>query len=193
MYSPLAREYDLHRSALEQIYREYSELHHSKHKVLLTHNYRTHNEILKLPSKFFYRDKLRSYDTIKKHPSCKPLVLLKSEDKEVYLIEFKSYLNVKEAEKIVSFLKEKLLPNWPVAEWGQLKDNPNSIGILTTEYAQVHANILKATVKSFNYLGTLYPHLFEKRTNIKRICGHNCKCTRYVFGFLVGLYSCMPG
>ena len=141
MYSPLAKEYDLHKSPLEQIYGEYSELHHSKHKVLLTHNYRTHSDILKLPSKFFYRDKLRSCGTVKKHPDYKPLMLLSSDvkenDKEMYLTEFKSYLNVKEAENILNFLKESLLPKWPVTEWGRLNDNPNSIGILTTEYAQV--------------------------------------------------------
>ena len=137
VYSPLAKEYNLHKSPLEQIYGEYSELHHSKHKVLLTHNYRTHSEILKLPSKFFYRDKLRSCNMVKKHPDYKPLMLLNSDDKEMYSDEFKSYLNLKEAENIVNFLKESLLPKWPVTDWGQLKDNPNSIGILTTEYAQV--------------------------------------------------------
>ena len=154
VYSPLAKEYGLHRSPLEQVYNEYSELHHSKHKVLLTCNYRTHNEILKLPSKFFYRDKLRSCNLIEKYPNYKPLMFLKLDgnDKEVYLSEFKSYLNVKEADNIVSFLKEKILPRWPVAEWGQLKDNPNSIGILTTEYAQVqyaHKGIDNLSYKIF--------------------------------------------
>ena len=143
MYSPLAKEYDLHKSPLEQIYGEYSELHHSKHKVLLTHNYRTHSDILKLPSKFFYRDKLRSCNTVNKHPDYKPLIFLKPDDndnyKETYPPEFTSYFNEKEGNKIVSFLKTLLL-NWPEAEWGRLKDNPNSIGIITTEYAQVLLN-----------------------------------------------------
>jgi len=138
VHSPLAKEYDLHKSPLQCIYREYSELHHSKHKILLTCNYRTHDKILKLPSKFFYRDKLRSCDMIKKHPNYKPLVFLTSdEDKEVYLPEFKSYLNVKEAEKIVRFLKELFL-NWQVTEW---EYNSTSIGILTTEYAQVNHDV----------------------------------------------------
>ena len=140
VYSPLAKEYNFHRSALEQVYGEYSELRHNKHKVLLTCNYRTHSDILKLPSKFFYRNKLKSCDMVEKHPDFTPLMFLKLDnnenDKEKYLPEFKSYLNVKEANKIVSFLKEELIPKWPVTEWGQLKDN--SIGILTTEYAQVH-------------------------------------------------------
>ena len=137
VYSPLAKEYGLHRSPLEQVYGEYSELRHSKHKVLLTCNYRTHGDILKLPSKFFYRDKLRPSDMVKKHPYFKPLMLLKLDDNdnEMYLQEFESYLNVKEADKIVTFLKEELIPNWPVTEWGRLKNN--NIGILTTEYAQV--------------------------------------------------------
>ena len=135
VYSPLAKEYNLHRSPLEQIYGEYSELQHSKHKILLTCNYRTHSDILKLPSQFFYQDKLRSCDMIKKHPDYKPLMFLKSDDKEKYSPEFESYFNVKEAHKIITFLKEVLLPKWPATEWGQLKDN--SIGILTTEYAQV--------------------------------------------------------
>ena len=135
VYSPLAKEYNLHRSPLEKIYSEYSELH--KHKILLTHNYRTNEDILKLLSKFFYRDKLRSCNMIEKHPGYKSFKVLKSNGKEEYLSRFMSYLNVKEADEIISFLKETLLPNWPVAEWGELKDNPNSIGILTTEYAQV--------------------------------------------------------
>jgi len=139
VYSPLAKEYDLHRSPLEQVYSEYSKLHHSKHKVLLTCNYRTHGDILKLPSKFFYRDKLRSCDLIKKHPDYKPLVFLTSDGKEEYSSEFKSYFNVKEAEKIVNFLKE-VLPRWPVAEWGQ--HIPNAIGIITNEYAQVYVYIM---------------------------------------------------
>ena len=133
VYSPLAKEYNLHRSPLEQVYSEYSELQHSKHKVLLTYNYRTHSDILKLPSKFFYRDKLRSCEAIQKHPHYKPLMFLKSDGQESYSSEYKSYLNENEANKIISFLKE-LLPKWPLAEWGQLS---NSIGILTTEYAQV--------------------------------------------------------
>ena len=140
VYSPLAKEYNFHRSPLEQVYGEYSELRHSKHKVLLTCNYRTHHDILRLPSKFFYRNKLKSCDMVEKHPDFTPLMFLKLDnnenDKEKYLPEFKSYLNAREADKIVSFLKEELIPKWPVKEWGQLKDN--SIGILTTEYAQVH-------------------------------------------------------
>ena len=139
MYSPLAKEYDFHKSPLELIYSEYSELRHSKHKILLAHNYRTHSEILKLPSKFFYRDKLRSCDTIEKHPDYKALILLKPTDKdnyeETYSPEYLTYFNDKEGDKIVAFLKD-LLPKWP-AEWGQLKDSTNNIGILTTEYAQV--------------------------------------------------------
>ena len=137
VYSPLAKEYNLHRSPLEQIYSEYSELQHTKHKILLTCNYRTHSDILKLSSKFFYQDKLRCCDTVKRHPNYKPLMFLKSDDQESYSPEFSSYLNVKEADEIICFLSELLLPKWPVAEWGQIKDNPNSIGILTTEYAQV--------------------------------------------------------
>ena len=177
VYSPLAKEYNLHISSLEQVYGEYSELHHSKHKVLLTCNYRTHNDILKLPSKFFYRDKLRSCDTVKKHPDFTPLMFLKlddnEDDKEKYLSEFQSYLNVKEANKIVTFLKEELIPTWPVTEWGQLKDN--SIGILTTEYAQVRMYDnpkFNAKFIAILSLGTLYPHMFE-RTNAKSICGHD--------------------
>ena len=139
MHSPLAKEYDFHKSPLELVYSEYSELHHSKHKILLAHNYRTHSEILRLPSKFFYRDKLRSCDTIEKHPDYKALIFLKSDNKdnykETYSPEYLTYFNDKEGDNIVSFLKALLL-KWP-AEWDQLKDNPNSIGILTTEYAQV--------------------------------------------------------
>ena len=148
MYSPLAKEYDLHRSLLEQIYDEYSEQHHSKHKILLYYNYRTHSKILKLLSKFFYCDKLRSCVSIKQHPDYKPLMFLKSDDKESYCPEFKSYLNVTEADNVVRFLKEKLLPRWPVAEWGELKDNPNNIGILTTEYAQVQYLCMTGFTKS---------------------------------------------
>ena len=135
MYSPLAKEYDLHKSALEQIYGEYSELH--KHKILLTRNYRTHEDILKLPSKFFYQDKLKSCNLIEKHPDCSPLMLLKSDGKENYSSKFQSYLNEEEAGKIVKFLKETLLPKWPATLWGKLEDNPSAVGILATEYAQV--------------------------------------------------------
>ena len=139
VYSPLLKEYDLHKSLLEQIYNEYSELH--KHKILLFKNYRTHDGILKFPLKFFYRvpskffdqDKLKSCNI---HPNLK---FLKSNHMEEYSSIFMSYLNVDEADKIIRFLKETLLPNWPNKEWGQLKDNSNSIGILTTEYAQVHS------------------------------------------------------
>ena len=134
VHSPLAKEYNLHRSPLEQVYDEYSELYHSKHKMLLTCNYRTHGEILKLPSKFFYRDKLKSCDTIPKHPDYKPLMFLKSDGQEIYSPDFESYLNGNEAIEIIKFLKEMLLPKWPVAEWGKFF---NSVGILTTEYAQV--------------------------------------------------------
>ena len=134
VYSPLTKAYDLHRSPLEQVYSEYAELHHSKNKILLTCNYRTHGEILKLPSKFFYRDKLKSCDTIPKHPDYKPLKFLKSDGQEIYSPEFESYLNANEVDKIIRFLKDMLLPKWPVAEWGNFF---NSVGILTTEYAQV--------------------------------------------------------
>ena len=81
---------------------------------------------------------------IQKHPDYKPLMFLKSDDQENNLPEHESYLNVNEAENIIRFLKEKLLPKWPVAEWGQLS---NSIGILTTEYAQVCMYPPNVTVK----------------------------------------------
>jgi len=138
VYSPLAKEYDLHKSPLEQVYAEYSHTQDSGNKILLTCNYRTHEDILKLPSKFFYRGKLKSSDTIERHPTIGPLVFLESncniDDQENYLPDFESYLNTKEAENVVKFLKETLLPEWPAANlWGE---KPN-IAILTTEYAQV--------------------------------------------------------
>ncbi|XP_065891374.1 3'-5' exoribonuclease HELZ2-like isoform X2 [Dysidea avara] len=133
VYSPLAKEYDLHRSPLEQVYAEYSHTQDSGNQILLTQNYRTHGDILKLPSKFFYRGKLRSCDTIEKHPTISPLLFLESNDQENYLSEFESYLNTDEAEQVVKFLKETLLPGWPNDLWGE---KPN-IAILTTEYAQV--------------------------------------------------------
>ena len=135
VYSPLAIEYDLHKSSLEQIYTEYSKL--DKNKILLTHNYRTHEDILKLPSKFFYRNKLKSSNTAERHPNYDPLMLLKSNDKEIYLPSLQSYLNQEEADKIIKFLKEILLPTWPTTVWSTPEDNPNAIGILATEYAQV--------------------------------------------------------
>ena len=157
----MAKEYNLHRSALEHIYGEYSEQHHSKHKVLLNCNYRTHEKILKLPAKFFYRDELITCSTIKSHPVYQPLMFLKSDGKEHYCPEFNSYLNVKEADDIISFLKEKLLPNWPEAECGQLKDNSNGIGILTTEYAQVCSYIhFKQSCSLFNmYRYIVFAHV----------------------------------
>ena len=137
VYSPLAKEYDLHRSPLEQVYAEYSHTQGSGNQILLTCNYRTHGNILKLPSQFFYRGKLRSSDTIEKHPTISPLVFLESncnnDDKENYLPEFESYLNTNEAENVVKFLKETLLPQWPDHLWG----GKPSIAVLTTEYAQV--------------------------------------------------------
>ena len=132
VYSPLAKEYDLHKSPLEQIYTEYSELH--KNKILLTCNYRTHKDILRLPSKFFYRNKLKSANVAERHPDYGPLMLLKSDDKEKFLPNVQSYLNQEEADKIINYLKDILLPTWP---WGTLENNPNAIGILATEYAQV--------------------------------------------------------
>ena len=139
IYSPLTKEYNLDKSPLQCIYGEYSELPHGKHKILLTCNYRTHGEILKLPSKFFYRNKLKSCSNINKHmhPDYKPLMLLKSDDnKESYSPVFNSYFNQKEADEIMRFLKE-LLSKWPEAEWGQIKNDHHDIGVLTTEYAQV--------------------------------------------------------
>ena len=135
MCSPLAKEYGLHRSPLEQIYSEYPGIH--KNKILLTRNYRTHEDILKLPSKVFYRDKLKSCNVIEKHPDYSPLMLLKSDGKEDYSSKFQSYLNKEEAGKIVNFLKETLLPKWPATLWGKLEDKPSAVGILSTEYAQV--------------------------------------------------------
>jgi len=139
MYSPLTKGYNLDKSPLQHIYGKYSELPHGKHKILLTCNYRTHGEILKLPSKFFYRNKLKSCNNINKHihPDYKPLMLLKSDDnKESYSPEFNSYFNQKEADEIMRFLKE-LLSKWPEAEWGLIKNDHHDIGVLTTEYAQV--------------------------------------------------------
>lgn len=135
VYSPLAEECDLHRSALEHIYNNYSEL--DDHKILLTYNYRTHKDILMLPSQFFYRSKLKSCNAIEKHPTCGPLVLLQCDSQETYSVEFYSYYNVGEADKIISFLKERLLPKWPDEIWGKLEENDKNIAILTTEYAQV--------------------------------------------------------
>ena len=105
--------------------------------ILLTHNYRTHEDILRLPSKFFYQDKLKCCSVIEKHPNCGPLVLLKSDSQETYSVEFYSYYNMDEADKIICFLKEILLPQWPVELWGKVEENAKNIAILTTEYAQV--------------------------------------------------------
>ena len=178
IYSPLAKEYDLHRSILEHIYSEYSEMH--KHKILLNCNYRTHEDILKLPSKFFYRDKLKSSNLIEKHSDYDPLVFLQSDGEENYLHNFQSYINEKEADNIVRFLKEMLLPKWPVTLWGEVEDNSNSIGIVTTEYAQVHmtASVELIYMYVLCYVGKIHPCLSEKRANAKNFCGHNHKCSR---------------
>ena len=74
---------------------------------------------------------------IEKHPNCGPLVLLKSDSQETYSVEFYSYYNMDEADKIICFLKEILLPQWPVELWGKVEENAKNIAILTTEYAQV--------------------------------------------------------
>ena len=144
IYSPLAETYDLHRSLLEQVYDEYPELH--KHKILLTCNYRTHEDILRLPSKFFYRGKLKCCKMIEKHPSCGPLVLLRCDGPETYSTEFSSYFNVNEADKIICFVKETLLPMWPDELWGKFGENTKNIAILSTEYAQVSLTVVICTV-----------------------------------------------
>ena len=64
---------------------------------MLTHNYRTHEDILRLPSKLFYEDKFKCCGMIEKHPNCGPLVLLKSDSQETYSAEFYSYYNMDEA------------------------------------------------------------------------------------------------
>ena len=143
VYSPLAQEYDLHRSPLEHIYGEYSEL--DKHKILLTCNYRTHKDILLLPSQFFYRGKLKCCNVTENHPSCGPLVLLNSDSQETYSAEFYSYYNVGEADNIIHFLKETLLRKWPDKLWGKLEENDKNIAILTTEYAQVSLTLVSCT------------------------------------------------
>ena len=104
---------------------------------MLTCNYCTHADILKLPSKFFYRRKLRSCDTIEKHSTISPLVFLESNDQENYSPDYGSYLNINEAEQVVTFLKETLLLKWPTDLWGSYL---SSIAILSTEYAQVCIN-----------------------------------------------------
>ena len=131
----MAKEYHLHKSPLEQVYAEYSHTPDNGNQILLTSNYRTHGDILKLPSKLFYRGKLRSCDSIEKHPTISPLVFLTSNDdqQETYLQEYESYLNTNEAESVVKFVKETLLPTWPTDLWGE----DQNIAILTTEYAQV--------------------------------------------------------
>ena len=88
-------------------------------------------------------------------------MLWKSDNKESYSDEFKSYLNETEADNIVSFLKEELLPRWPVAKWGELKDNPNSIGILTTENAQVANNGIAAIHNLIILFDSLYRHIIS--------------------------------
>ena len=141
VYSPLAQECDLHRSPLEHIYNKYSNSELDNRKILLTRNYRTHKDILILPSQFFYRSKLKSVSVIQKHPTCGPLVLLKSDSLETYSAEFNSYYNVGEADKIIQFLKKRLLPKWPDELWGKLEKNDKNIAILTTEYAQVSLTV----------------------------------------------------
>ena len=146
VYSPLAQEYDLHKSPLEHIYNEYSDQELDKHKILLTCNYRTHKDILMLPSQFFYQSKLKSCNgMIQKHPTCGPLMLLKCDGQETYSAEFYSYYNVDEADKIINFLKETLLPKWPEELWGKLEENDKNIAVLTTEYAQVSLTVAIAT------------------------------------------------
>ena len=173
VYSPLAKEYNLHKSPLEHIYGEYAELH--MHKILLTCNYRTHKDILKVPSKLFYKGKLKSCKTIEKHPTHGPLVLLKSDSQETYSAEFYSYYDVNEADEIICFLKEKLLPEWPVELWGKLEENAiKNIAILTTEYAQVSElctysrNMLLQVI--IICLGAIYPILLEQRKDAKDVC-----------------------
>ena len=134
----MAKEYDLHKSSIELIYAEYSHTQDSGNKILLNHNYRTHKDILKLPSKLFYRGKLKSCDTVAKHPTISPLVFLKSNGEENYSPDYGSYLNIDEAELVVTFLRETLLPKWPADLWGTIIF-PSSIAVLTTEYAQVCA------------------------------------------------------
>ena len=132
----MAKEYHLHKSPLEQVYAEYSHTPDGGNQILLTSNYRTHGDILKLPSKLFYRGKIKSCGTIERHPTINPLVFLTSNDEENYSSDYGSYSNIDEAEQVITFLKEILLPQWPTDLWGTITF-PSSVAILTTEYAQV--------------------------------------------------------
>ncbi|KAJ1529194.1 hypothetical protein ONE63_005999 [Megalurothrips usitatus] len=131
LFSPFAKERNLHMSLLERLYDHYPPSFPCK--ILLTENYRAHEAILKFTSDLFYDQKLVCSGKQPKHPKHYPLTFYSCRGEDVQGINSTGHYNLAEVYEIAERVSE-LRKSWP-AEWGEL--NEQSIGILTPYADQV--------------------------------------------------------
>lgn len=131
LFSPFAKERNLHVSLLERLYDHYPA--HYPCKILLCENYRAHEAIIRFTSELFYEQKLVASGRQPRHDRLYPLTFFTARGEDVQERNSTAFYNCSEVYEVVERVCE-LRKRWPAA-WGRLDDQ--SIGIMTPYADQV--------------------------------------------------------
>ncbi|XP_048525324.1 probable helicase with zinc finger domain [Dendroctonus ponderosae] len=131
IFSPFAKERNLHISLLERLYDHYPKQFSCK--ILLCENYRAHESIIQFTSESFYDQKLISSSKQPRHFKYFPLSFFTTRGEDVQDKNSTAFYNNSEVYEVVERVGE-LKRTWP-DEWG--KYNDQSIGVVTPYADQV--------------------------------------------------------
>ncbi|XP_066256079.1 probable helicase with zinc finger domain [Euwallacea similis] len=131
VFSPFAKERNLHISLLERLYDHYHKQFSCK--ILLCENYRSHESIIQFASESFYDQKLLSSSKQPRHSDFYPLTFLTTRGEDIQDKNSTAFYNNSEVYEVVECISNLKL-TWP-EEWGKFTDQ--SIGVVTPYADQV--------------------------------------------------------
>ncbi|XP_056643763.1 probable helicase with zinc finger domain [Diorhabda sublineata] len=187
IFSPFAKERNLHISLLERLYDHYPGQFPCK--ILLCENYRAHESIIQFTSESFYDQKLISSSKQPRHVKFYPLTFFTTRGEDIQDKNSTAFYNNSEVYEVVERVSE-LKRSWP-AEWGVYTDQ--SIGVVTPYADQVfriRSELRKRRVDNvcvervLNVQGKQFRAIILSTVRTRKTCCTDTGRTEVDYGFL---------
>ncbi|XP_060520243.1 probable helicase with zinc finger domain isoform X2 [Cylas formicarius] len=187
IFSPFAKERDLHISLLERLYDHYPQQFSCK--ILLCENYRAHESIIQFTSESFYDQKLVSSSKQPKHFRFYPLTFFTTRGEDVQDKNSTAFYNNSEVYEVVERVAE-LKRTWP-DEWGKYTDQ--SIGVVTPYADQVfriRSELRKRRIENvcvervLNVQGKQFRAIILSTVRTRKTCSNDSSADVIDYGFL---------
>ncbi|CAG9763393.1 unnamed protein product [Ceutorhynchus assimilis] len=188
IFSPFAKERNLHISLLERLYDHYP--NQFSCKILLCENYRAHESIIQFTSESFYDQKLISSSKQPKHFKYYPLSFFTTRGEDVQDKNSTAFYNNSEVYEVVERVSE-LKRTWP-DDWGKYCDQ--SIGVVTPYADQVfriRAELRKRRIDNvcvervLNVQGKQFRAIILSTVRTRKTCTNNDASSDIIdYGFL---------